>query len=76
MREVLKMNKSLYIDTDSIKITVPKSVINWLITACDEDEKHRRQLIFATWVQKEIDYDLYKKRLKYFSGGITNEIHT
>ena len=63
------MNKPLYIDTDSIKITVPKSVINWLIDVYDDDEKRRRQYVFATWLQKQIDYALYKKRMNYFFGG-------
>lgn len=76
MQEVLKMNKKMfervYFDTDSIKITVRKSVIVWLGKACDDEERERRQRVFVKYylpkVQSEAEYAMYRYQKNSFYG--------
>ena len=76
MQEVLKMNDKYYevctIDTDGIKVTLPKSIIKWLGGYCDEDEKERRQRIITKYlypkIQAKVEYAMYKQSLSTVYG--------
>ena len=67
-----KMYESFYADTDSIKVTLSKSIINWLGSYCDEDEKNRRQRILTAYlapkIQAKIEYMSSKRMINSIYG--------
>lgn len=67
-----KMYEPFLVDTDSIKVTIPKSIINWLGSYCDEDEKNRRQRVLIAYltpkIQAKINYMQSKRMIRSIYG--------